>query len=170
MMALCELPLECQLKPLFIACSSFVRDNGCVKNTAHSPDALHAVCLNASSGDQTQSTKDLVVSGVTLRVRLATCAVLTVCAMGLHGSALASDKSDHERARQAVQSGQVLPLARVLALIEREYPGQVLEVELEQGGRDRQWHYEIKLMQPDGRLSKLKIDARTGVLLQRKTR
>ncbi|MDP4622700.1 MAG: PepSY domain-containing protein [Hydrogenophaga sp.] len=88
--------------------------------------------------------------------------------MALHGSALASSDGDHERALQAVQSGQVLPLTQVLALVERTHPGQVLEVELE--SHDRQWQYEIKLLQPDGRLLKLKIDARSGSILKRKTR
>ena len=96
------------------------------------------------------------------------CALLAVSALGWHGGAGASDKGDHERARQAVQSGQVMPLSKVLSNIERDHPGQVLEVELE--SRDRQWQYEIKLLKPDGRLSKLKIDARTGALLEQKTR
>ncbi len=34
----------------------------------------------------------------------------------------------------------------------------------------QQWHYEIKLLQPDGRLMKLLVDARTGEVLKRKTR
>jgi uncharacterized membrane protein YkoI len=56
----------------------------------------------------------------------------------------------------------------VLALVEREHPGQVLEVELESEGRG--WLYEIKLLQPDGRLTRLKVDARTGEILKRRTR
>jgi uncharacterized membrane protein YkoI len=95
-------------------------------------------------------------------------ATLAVCAAVGHGNALASDKGDHERALQAVQSGQVLPLAKVLALVEKAHPGQVLEVELE--NHKQQWQYEIKLLQPDGRLMKLQVDARTGEVLKRKTR
>lgn len=95
-------------------------------------------------------------------------ATLAVCAAVWHGNALASDKGDHERALQAVQSGQVLPLAKVLALIEKAHPGQVLEVELEH--EKQQWQYEIKLLQPDGRLMKLQVDARTGEVLKRQTR
>lgn len=95
-------------------------------------------------------------------------ATLTVCAAVWPGNALASDKGDHERALQAVQSGQVLPLAKVLTLIEKAHPGQVLEVELEH--EKQQWQYEIKLLQPDGRLMKLQVDARTGEVLKRQTR
>ncbi len=75
---------------------------------------------------------------------------------------------DHDRARQAVRSGQVLPLPAVLEELAREVPGQVLEVELEQdNGR---WIYEIKLLQTDGQLVKLKVNAQTAQVLRRKNR
>ena len=77
---------------------------------------------------------------------------------------LASGKDDHDRARQAVQAGQVLPLPAVLERLQREVPGQVLEVELEQE-RDR-WIYEIKLLTPAGQLTKVKLDARTAEVLR----
>ena len=55
-------------------------------------------------------------------------------------TALGSDKNDHEKARQALQTGQVLPLTTVLNRLSQSHPGQVLEVELEnEGGR---WVYE----------------------------
>jgi uncharacterized membrane protein YkoI len=76
--------------------------------------------------------------------------------------------SDHDRARQAVQSGQVLPLPAVLEQLAREVPSQVLEVELERD--DGRWIYEIKLLQTGGQLVKLKVDAQTAQVLRRKTR
>lgn len=79
--------------------------------------------------------------------------------------ASASDQEDHDRARQAVQAGQVLPLRTVLEKLERAQPGQVMEVELErESGR---WIYEVKLLQTDGRLVKLKLDAQTAAVLRR---
>jgi hypothetical protein len=77
--------------------------------------------------------------------------------------AWSGSKDDHNRARQAVQAGQVLPLRSVLERLEREHPGQVLEVELEQ--EEGRWIYEVKLLQPQGQLVKLKLDARTAALL-----
>jgi hypothetical protein len=165
---LCEAALECQLKALFIARSAFMRDNRHVKKTSCDTDACLAACDDALPGNKTQMLGGLIPSSWPLRVRWAACAVLSLSAMAWSCGAAASDKGDHERARQALQSGQVMPLAKVLARIEGEHPGQVLEVELE--SHDRQWHYEIKILQPDGRLSKLKVDARTGVLVQQKTR
>jgi uncharacterized membrane protein YkoI len=76
--------------------------------------------------------------------------------------------SEQDRARAAVQAGKVLPLKTLLERLEREHPGQVLEVELEQD--DGRWIYEIKLLQPGGRLVKLELDAASGALLQRKER
>ena len=75
---------------------------------------------------------------------------------------------DHERAREAVQSGQVLPLRTVLERLEREHPGEVLEVELERE-HDR-WVYEVKLLQPGGQLLKLEVDASTGEVIGRRER
>lgn len=75
---------------------------------------------------------------------------------------------DHERALQAVQGGQVLPLRSVLERLEREHPGQVLEVELED--EDGRWVYEIKLLQSGGQRIKLELDAKTGEVLRRKRR
>ncbi len=78
--------------------------------------------------------------------------------------AWASDSRDHERARAAVQAGQVLPLPALLQRLQRTHPGQVLELELERdGGR---WMYEVKLLQADGQLLKLDVDAATGQVLQ----
>ena len=95
--------------------------------------------------------------------------VLSLCLCGLVGQPVsASDHDDHDRARQAVQAGQVLPLPTVLERLQREVPGQVLEVELEQE-RDR-WIYEIKLLTPAGQLTKVKLDARTAEVLRVRSR
>ena len=90
---------------------------------------------------------------------------LLVGSLGLQ-PAWSGSKDDHNRARQAVQAGQVLPLRSVLERLEREHPGQVMEVELEQ--EEGRWIYEVKLLQPEGQLVKLKLDARTAALLPAK--
>ncbi len=75
----------------------------------------------------------------------------------------AGDKDDHDRARAAVQAGEVLPLPTLLERLQRTHPGQVLELELER--EDGRWIYEIKLLQPDGQLVKLEVDAATAQVL-----
>jgi uncharacterized membrane protein YkoI len=71
---------------------------------------------------------------------------------------------DHERARAAVQAGEVLPLPTVLERLKRSHPGQVLELELERD--DGRWIYEVRLLQADGQLLKLELDARTAEVLE----
>lgn len=73
--------------------------------------------------------------------------------------------NDQDRARAAVQAGKVLPLKTVLERLERDHPGQLLEVELEED--DGRWLYEIKLIEPGGRLVKLKLDAASGDVVRR---
>ena len=84
-------------------------------------------------------------------------------AMSGTGVSNAADNSDHERARQAVEAGDVLPLRTILDRVEREYPGQVMEVELDR--EKGEWVYEIKLLRKGGVLMKLKIHARDGTIL-----
>lgn len=80
------------------------------------------------------------------------------------GQALRADDSDHELARDALQQGRVLPLRQVLDKIEREYQGQVLKIEFERD--DGRYVYEIRLLQKDGRVAKLKVDAVDGRVLK----
>ena len=74
-----------------------------------------------------------------------------------------SDESDHELARQALQQGKVLPLRTVLDQVERQYQGQVLKVDFEHD--DGRFIYEMRLLHPNGQLSKLKVDAVDGRVL-----
>lgn len=83
-------------------------------------------------------------------------------------AAQAHREGDHDRARAAVQAGEVLPLPAVLDRVKRSHPGQVLEVELERD--DGLWVYELRLLQPDGQLLKLQLDARTGAVLSERRR
>jgi uncharacterized membrane protein YkoI len=73
---------------------------------------------------------------------------------------------DHDRAHRAVQAGEVMPLEQVLSHLAKDNPGQVLKIELER--EDRQWVYEVKLLQPDGQLVKLLLDARTAEVLRQR--
>lgn len=77
---------------------------------------------------------------------------------------------DHDRARQALEAGEVLPLRSILERVERDYPGQVLDVELERSHEKNQerWVYEVKVLRAGGVLVKLKVDARDGAIIGRK--
>lgn len=79
-----------------------------------------------------------------------------------------ADAPDHDRARDALAAGEILPLGTVLARLERSHPGQILEVELERKGQ--RWIYEIKQLRPGGGIGTLKIDARDATLIEAKER
>ncbi|MGM0594619.1 MAG: PepSY domain-containing protein [Pseudomonadota bacterium] len=79
-----------------------------------------------------------------------------------------ADDEDHERARQALEAGEILPLRTVLDRVAQDYPGEVLEIELER--EDGRWVYEIKLLREGGSLLKMELDARDATLLKVKGR
>jgi uncharacterized membrane protein YkoI len=89
--------------------------------------------------------------------------VVLACAGALVTAAAVAKPSDHELARQALERGDVLPLGTVLAKVEHDYQGQVLKIEFEHD--DGRFIYEIRLLQPDGRIVKLKVDAVDGHVL-----
>jgi len=78
----------------------------------------------------------------------------------------ADDLRDHDRARRALEAGEILPLRTVLETLARDTPGQVMEVELERKGE--RWVYEIKLLRAGGSLVKLRVDARDGTIIPRR--
>ncbi|WP_428167768.1 PepSY domain-containing protein [Diaphorobacter sp.] len=91
-------------------------------------------------------------------------AMLLLVGAGATGGALHADERDHELARKALQQGQVLPLRTVIDKVERDHQGQVLKVEFEHD--DGRYLYEIRLLQSDGRVAKLKVDAVNGQVLK----
>ena len=102
---------------------------------------------------------------VSLGRRLARQALLVGALCGALAPAVRADDDarDHDQARQALEQGRVLPLRQVLDKIEREQRGQVLKIEFEHD--DGRYIYEIRLLQADGRMAKLKVDAVDGKLL-----
>ncbi len=76
--------------------------------------------------------------------------------------------ADHDRAREALQAGRILPLERIVESAKREFGGEVLDVDLED--EDAGFRYELKLIAADGRILKLEYDAVSGELLRAKGR
>jgi len=74
-----------------------------------------------------------------------------------------ADDVDHERAREAVKAGKIEPLSKALGVIEKRFPGNVLEVELEE--KRAGFKYEIKILSNEGRVVKVDLDAKTLEIL-----
>ena len=88
--------------------------------------------------------------------------VLTLCLLSAPATGVADD--DHDRARRALEAGEVRPLATIVALVEAEVGGRVVEAELER--EDERWVYELKLVTADGRMVEAEVDAATGDVLK----
>ena len=73
---------------------------------------------------------------------------------------------DHDRAREALERGEALPLADILARVRPELGGEVVGVSFERD--DGRWIYGFKVIRPDGRLVEIDVDARTARVLNRR--
>lgn len=72
---------------------------------------------------------------------------------------------DHDSARRAVEHGEALPLADILARVRPQLGGEVVGVAFE---RERgRWIYEFRVIGPSGRLAEVHVDATTGQVIAR---
>lgn len=71
---------------------------------------------------------------------------------------------DQDIARQALQRGEVLPIARILELVAQHQRGDVIEVQLDE--RRGRLEYQVKVLAPSGRVVEIALDARTGTLVR----
>ena len=129
---------EPTLKVTFICGSDSLADNRAVKVLR--PCARNSVKSHSESSQRARPRPALIA--------------LLLTGMAVAG-AWASDSRDHERARAAVQ-----PVCRC----QPSWSRHVLELELERD--DGRWTYEVKLLQANGQLLKLEVDAATGQVLQ----
>lgn len=90
---------------------------------------------------------------------------LLAIAIALPTTAAFAD-SDHDKARAALVAGEIQPLPKILENVARQHPGDVLEVELER--EQGRWIYELKILQSDGRILKLDVDARDASVIGRR--
>lgn len=91
--------------------------------------------------------------------------LLAVSALVVSPRALADhhDHDDHIEARALLQRGEILPLSRILAIVQQQVPGDVIEVELDHG-KHHGWEYEVKVLTAQGRVREVKLNARDGTI------
>lgn len=92
--------------------------------------------------------------------------LLTIVAVVFSATALTNvhgQRRDHDTARAAVAAGERLSLSTILARIEASHGGRILEIERDTfKGREV---YEIELLEDDGRVIELTVDAIDGTVL-----
>lgn len=98
-----------------------------------------------------------------INIRITTLIILCVAIFST-GTGIAAE--DHERAKQLKEAGDILPLEEIIKKVAKQYPGRILETELEE--EDDRKIYEIEILDDKGIVWKLKFDARTGGLIKRK--
>jgi uncharacterized membrane protein YkoI len=72
---------------------------------------------------------------------------------------------DHDRARQAVERGEALPLFDILARVRSDLGGEVVGVSFER--KDERWVYEFKVVMAGGGLAEVYVDAASAQILKR---
>ena len=97
------------------------------------------------------------------RLRLLFCLLLLLLgAAPLAPTAVMAD-NDQDRAREAVQSGQVRPLNQILKSVRKQYKGEVLDAQLYDFGG--QWVYQVRLLTKDGQVLDIAVDGRSGQII-----
>ena len=64
---------------------------------------------------------------------------------------------DADRARRALEKGEIRPLDEVLRAARAAVPGDVVAVDLKRD--DGQWLYKLRILGPDGKRRSVKVDA-----------
>lgn len=75
-------------------------------------------------------------------------------------------KLDADEARELKQSGKILSLEDIIARVQKDYPGQIIEIELDEE-KDR-FVYDIEVVGEEGVVIELRLDAATGEVLRYK--
>ena len=72
---------------------------------------------------------------------------------------------DHDEAYELMQSGEILPLEKILEITRKQVQGRVLEVELEH--EDKRLIYELEVLDQKGVVWELKVDAKSGSIIEK---
>jgi len=75
----------------------------------------------------------------------------------------AGKADDMDRVRELRSTASIMPLSQILRAVEKQYPGTLLEVELEE--EKGQVLYEMELLGRDKVVHKIKVDASNGRIL-----
>lgn len=83
----------------------------------------------------------------------------------------ASSDLSAQQIREAHQAGEIKSLRWVLGQIKSQHPGHVLDAQLSKNKKyNHRYVYKIKLLEEDGYMIKLYVDANTAEILRVKSR
>ncbi len=99
-------------------------------------------------------------TATTSRVLASALAVSSLFAVMLLSPWAHAGHDDHVEAHALLQRGEILPLQKILAIVQKRVPGDVIEVELED--HHHGWEYEVKVLTGEGRVLEVKLNAGSG--------
>lgn len=70
--------------------------------------------------------------------------------------------AEQRYAHEALQRGEILPMATILVIAGEYVPGELLKVELD----NRKLLYKVTILTPSGQVRKLELDARDGAFVK----
>jgi uncharacterized membrane protein YkoI len=71
-----------------------------------------------------------------------------------------AEPHDHDDVRQAVERSEIRPLADILKEVRGKLPGEVVGIEIER--KNGHWLYELRVLDGQGRVFEVYVDARSG--------
>jgi uncharacterized membrane protein YkoI len=138
------------------------RSAGCARPCLRADDSRLIAAVSDLSGRSCDDGAARKVSKL-MHPRLTVAVALMFAGAILAGSAARADsKRDQDMTRQAVERGEIKPLADILAAIRSKLPGEVVGVEIEQ--KRGRWFYEFRVADPKGRLFEVYVDAGSGAI------
>ncbi|WP_267353781.1 MULTISPECIES: PepSY domain-containing protein [unclassified Methylobacterium] len=86
-----------------------------------------------------------------------------LCVFAVLAGAPASASEDADRARQALEKGEIRPLDEILHAAREAVPGDVVSVDLKRD--DGRWRYKLRILGADGKRRTVKVDAGSAKIL-----
>jgi uncharacterized membrane protein YkoI len=92
---------------------------------------------------------------------------LLLAGVWFSASPVAHAEDDHDQAWRALKRGEIRPLTDILAQLQGQLGGEVIEVSFKSKRRGRNYAYEFTVLTPSGRISEVLVDAATAKILER---
>lgn len=90
----------------------------------------------------------------------------TLATLSLGLTSIAAVAIDIDEVMRLKQSGEIMPLEDIIIKMRQDFPGRIIEIELER--EDGFYVYEIDYVDAQGLVWELELDARNGELLKLK--
>ncbi len=76
-----------------------------------------------------------------------------------------TSKGSHQKTiRSAVQQKKILPLGEIKRIVKKKTKSEIIKIELER--ENRRWIYEFKIVDQQGRLREVYVDASNGTIIK----